>query len=103
MPARGALYAMPLDIHRDAPTILVLRAAWERSGLPRAEIDRRFGLTDNEFRVEGSLVTIGPLYEEGQLEQLVTLLEGAGLVYYEEFFEFSGNWPEWVTVHVLGA
>ena len=94
---------MPLDIRRDAPTVLVRRAAWERSGLARAEIDRRFNLTPDEFRVEGPVLAIGPLFEDGHLEQLVTLLEDAGLVYFEEFFELSGNWPEWLTVHVLGA
>ena len=49
------------------------------------------------------VLAIGPLFEDGHLEQLVTLLEDAGLVYFEEFFELSGNWPEWLTVHVLGA
>ena len=100
---RGALYGMPLRISRDAPTVLVKRASWERSGIARAEVDRRFGLTADEFRVEGSLVAIGPLFEDAHLGQLIELLEGAGLVQYDDFFELSGNWPEWLTLLVLGG
>ena len=94
---------MPLPISRDAPTVLVKRAAWERSGLARADLDRRLGLTPDEFRVEGSLVAIGPLFQDAHLEQLVDLLEGAGLVHYDDFFELSGTWPEWLAVLVFGG
>jgi hypothetical protein len=94
---------MPIDNRREAPTILIKRSAWERSGVVRADIDRRFNLTPEEFRVEGAVVAIGPLFGEGHLEQMVTLLEDAGLVYYEEFFELSGNWPDWLSVLVQGA
>ena len=94
---------MPIDIRREAPTILIKRSAWERSGIVRADIDRRFNLTPEEFRVEGTVVAIGPLFGEHHLEQMVTLLEEAGLAYYEEFFELSGNWPDWLAVLVQGA
>jgi hypothetical protein len=30
-------------------------------------------------------------------------LEGAGLAYYEDFFELSGSWPEWLEVVVRGV
>jgi len=94
---------MPIDIRREAPTILLKRSAWERSGLARAEIDRKFNLTPEEFRVEGPIVAIGPLFGEDHLEQMVTLLENAGLVYFEEFFELSGNWPDWLVVLAQGG
>lgn len=93
---------MPLRISRDAPTVLLKRAAWERSGLARADVDRRFGLTPDEFRVEGSLIAIGPLFEDAHVAQLVDLLESAGLTQYEDFFDLSGNWPGWLAVHVQG-
>jgi hypothetical protein len=94
---------MPLDLQQGAPTVFIRRAPWERSGLARADVDHALNLTAEEFRVEGQLVAVGPLVGETQVEQLVTLLEGAGLVYFEEFFEFSGNWPEWLAVFVAGG
>jgi hypothetical protein len=91
---------MPIRVDRDAPTVFLQRAAWERAGLARSQVDDALGLTPEEFRVEGALVAIGPLYGEGQLERLVTLLEGAGLAYFDDFFELSGNWPAWMVLHV---
>jgi hypothetical protein len=70
---------MPLQIHAGAPTLFVRRQAYERSGLVRAALDERLGLTDNEFRVEGDVVEIG-------------------LVFYDDFFELNGAWPEWLSV-----
>jgi hypothetical protein len=93
---------MPIRIARDAPTVFVRRDAWERGGLTRAQIDDVLQLTADEFRVEGSLVAIGPLYGAQQLERLVTLLERAGLAYFEEFFDLSGNWPAWLVIHAQG-
>jgi hypothetical protein len=90
---------MPLDITRGAPTLLILKSAFERAGLQRSEMDRTLGLTEDEFRVEGAVVAVGPLYEEDALGSLVEQLEGAGLVYYDDFFELSGNWPEWLAIY----
>jgi hypothetical protein len=89
---------MPLDIHRDAPTMLVRRDAWERSGLTRAAIDQLFNLTPDEFRVESGMIAIGPIFDDAHVELLIAAFENAGLVYFEEFFELTGNWPEWLTV-----
>jgi hypothetical protein len=94
---------MPLDMRRDAPTVVIRRAGWERSGLTREEIDRRFNLTADEFRVEGSLVAIGPLFQDGDLESLVVLLESTGLNHFEDFFDLSGNWPEWLVLYTRGG
>ena len=94
---------MPIDIRRDAPTILILRSAWERSGLARADLDRRLNLTPDEFWVEGQVVAVGPLFGDDQLEGMVALLEQAGLVHFEEFFDLSGNWPEWLQILAQGS
>ncbi len=69
-------------------------------GLTRAALDERLGLTPDEFRVEGSLVAVGPIVGENALVDVVAELEGLGLVYYDDFFELSGNWPEWLRVFV---
>ena len=78
--------------------MFVLRSAYERADLARAAIDKRLGLTANEFRVEGDLVAIGPVYDGEAFAALIADLERLGLEYYEDFFELSGNWPEWLSV-----
>jgi hypothetical protein len=92
---------MPLEIHANAPTMLVRRDAFERAGLVRADIDARFNLTADEFRVEGELIAIGPLYDENAFGDLTEQLESLGLVYFDDFFEMTGNWPAWIGVFAL--
>lgn len=89
---------MPVAIPSGAPTLLIRRSAYERSGLNRASIDARLGLTANEFRVEGALVAIGPLSAEDSLVDIISELEASGLSYFDDFFELSGNWPDWLRV-----
>ena len=90
---------MPLPIAANAPTILVRRAAYEGSGITRATLDARFNLTADEFRVERGLVAIGPLSNEDDVGPFIEELERHGLIYFDDFFELSGNWPEWLSVH----
>jgi hypothetical protein len=92
---------MPVPIATGAPTLFLRRAAYESSGLTRAAIDDRLGLTADEFRVEDDLIAIGPIYEReaNLLTDLITELEGAGLVYFDDFFELSGNWPAWLRLY----
>ncbi len=89
---------MPLPIAQGVPTLLFRRAAYERAGLTRASLDTRLGLTDVEFLAEGDLVVLGPIYDVDALGQLVDELEQLGLVYYDDFFELSGGWPEWLAL-----
>lgn len=92
---------MPLKIAADASTLLVRRQAFESAGLTRPGIDALLGLTDEEFRVEGDLITIGPVFDVAALSDLVADFEKRGLVYFEDFFELSGNWPGWLTLFVM--
>ena len=87
---------MPLSVPSGAPTLLIRRSAYEESGLDRASIDARLGLTAEEFRVEGTLIAIGPIAGDDTLTDLIGELESSGLAYFEDFFELSGNWPEWL-------
>jgi hypothetical protein len=89
---------MPLQIPAGAPTLFIRRPAYERSGLARSALDQRLGLTDNEFRVEGDVVVIGPVFDADAFVSLIDDLERLGLVYYDDFFELSGSWPEWLAV-----
>ena len=89
-----------LDVAQGVPTLFFRRETYERAGLVRAELDARLGLTDAEFRVEGDLVALGPVYDVDALGELLDELEGAGLTYFDDYFELSGSWPNWLTVAV---
>jgi hypothetical protein len=90
---------MPLEITQGQPTLLIRREAFERSGLTRQALDERFTLTADEFRVESDLITIGPLPNDEMLRELIEAFEAIGAVYYDDFFELSGNWPEWLRLY----
>ena len=94
---------MPLAINADAPTLLIRKSAFERVGLTRRTVDERLNLTPDEFRVEGDLIAVGPLVGETALPDLVEELENVGLVYFDDFFELSGNWPAWLRLFALGS
>lgn len=94
---------MPLILPTSAPTLLIRKSAFERVEMTRAQVDEALGLTPDEFRIEGSLIAIGPLVGEDTLSELIERLEDAGLVYYDDFFELSGNWPEWLRLFAMDA
>lgn len=92
---------MALSVTTGAPTLFIRRAAYEASGLTRAAIDQRLGLTPDEFRVEGDLIACGPIYgtDGDALGELIAELESVGLVYFDDFFELTGNWPDWLRLY----
>ncbi|MFL5581627.1 MAG: hypothetical protein ACJ8AO_14765 [Gemmatimonadaceae bacterium] len=92
---------MPLPISPNAPTLFIRRDAFERVGLTRAALDERLNLTDEEFRVEGALVAVGPIVGESALVDIVAELEAMGLAYFDDFFELSGNWPDWLGLFAM--
>lgn len=89
---------MPIEVAAENPSLLIQRQAFERAGLSRSVIDDRLGLTDEEFRVEGDLIVIGPIVDTSALQDLISDLETAGLTYFEDFFDLSGNWPDWLSI-----
>ena len=93
---------MPLQLATNNPSLIIRRAPFERTGITRASIDQALGLTDQEFRVEGDLIVVGPVLDDDALQELIADLENAGLVYFEDYFDLSGNWPEWLGVFVSG-
>ena len=82
--------------------LFIRKDAYERSGLTREALDRRLNLTADEFRVDGSLVVIGPFPDDVELRELLDELEDAGLRYFDEYFELSGNWPPWLRLIAAG-
>ena len=89
---------MSTRLSHENPMLFIRRDAYERAGLVRASLDASLGLTEDEFRVDGNLVVIGPLIEPAAVPDLIAALEQAGLTYFDDFFEVSGNLPGWLTL-----
>jgi hypothetical protein len=94
---------MAIEIRAGDPTVLIRQESFDRAGLMRSAIDLRFNLTDQEFRVEEGLVVLGPLPSDDLLSEMIEALEQSGLVYFDDFFDLSGNWPDWLSMYVRGA
>ncbi len=94
---------MPLPLAHDAPTLIIRRPAFEQAGLTREAFDRWLNLTPDEFRVEGNVVVVGPVYDADGLGEMVVALEAKGLAYFDDFIEMSGNLPAWLGVWVADA
>ena len=94
---------MALELAHSHAVVLIRQSAFERSGITRGAIDERYNLTADEFRVEEGLVVLGPLPSDDLLPQLIDDLEQNGLVYFDDFFDLSGNWPEWLMLYARGA
>ena len=92
---------MPITINAGRPAVLIRKDAYAKARLIRAELDVRFNLTDAEFRAEGNLVVVGPLPSDDLVGPVVEFLEAAGLVYFDDFFELSGSWPEWLHLYAM--
>src|SRR5689334_2574936 len=90
---------MPIELAHNRASILIRRAAFERANLVRSAIDEKYNLTDEEFEVEEDLVVIGPLPSDDMISQLIADLESSGLTYFDDFFDMSGNWPDWLSVY----
>jgi hypothetical protein len=90
---------MPLELAHGHAVVLIRQSAFEDSGIRRSTIDERYNLTAHEFRVEDGLVVLGPLPSDDLLPTLIYDLEQSGLVYFDDFFELTGNWPDWLTLY----
>lgn len=93
---------MAQEIPAGQSMLLLKRDAYERAGITREAIDRRLNLTADEFIVDGQLIAIGPIPHDAELRDIIDDLEEAGLVYFDEYFELSGNWPAWIRLFVSG-
>jgi hypothetical protein len=94
---------MPLELSHSRAVVLIRQGAFERVGLARQAIDERYNLTVDEFRVEDGLIGLGPLPSDDMLPDLIADLEESGLTYFDDFFELSGNWPDWLTLYARGS
>jgi len=94
---------MAPELDQGRTSVIIRQAAFERANLLRSAIDARYNLTDAEFSVAEGLVILGPLPSDDDVSQMIDDLEKAGLVYFDDFFELSGNWPEWISLYVRSA
>lgn len=94
---------MPIVAPQGSAMLFIRRHSFERAGLTRSAVDARLNLTADEFRVEGQLIAVGPLVGDNAVADLIEEFEQAGLTYYEDFFELSGNWPEWLRLLAVGV
>jgi hypothetical protein len=94
---------MALQLAHGQAVMLIRQSAFERSGIARSAIDERYNLTADEFRVEEGLVVLGPLPLSDMLPELIEHLEESGLVYFDDFFELGGNWPQWLLLYARGS
>ena len=94
---------MPLDVPQGHTTLLIRREAFERVGLTRQSLDDRLNLTPEEFRMEANLIVVGPIVGDDAVAGLLEELETTGLVYFDDFFELSGNWPGWLRLLAMGG
>jgi hypothetical protein len=92
---------MPLSVRAGLPVLFIRKDAFERASLVRSEIDTEFNLTDAEFRVEKGLIAIGPLPSDEMIGPMIEYFEKKGVVYYDDMFELSGNWPEWLQLYAM--
>ncbi|MDF2771890.1 MAG: hypothetical protein K0S86_1384 [Geminicoccaceae bacterium] len=93
---------MAQEIPAGHSVLFIKRDAYERAGITREAVDRRLNLTADEFQVDGRIIVIGPLPDDTPLRDMLDELEDAGLVYFDEYFELSGNWPSWIRLYVSG-
>ena len=93
-------YLMAQEIPAGQSMLLIRREAYERRASRAQAIDERLNLTADEFRVDGQLVMIGPIPDDTALRDILDDFEAAGLVYFDEYFELSGNWPSWIRLYV---
>ena len=94
---------MPLELSHSRVVVLIRQSAFERGGFNRQAIDERYNLADDEFRVEDGLIALGPLPSDDLLPELIEDLEESGLIYFDDFFELSGNWPDWLSLYARGS
>jgi hypothetical protein len=94
---------MAVELSQGRPVVLIRQSSYERSGILRHALDQRFNLTPDEFTVESGLIRVGPLPSDDLLSDLITTLEENGLVYFDDFFDLSGNWPEWLMLYARNA
>ncbi|KRR25229.1 hypothetical protein CQ14_09420 [Bradyrhizobium lablabi] len=71
-----------------------------RNALTERQVDLRdlFTAMEVEVQLGGSndLLTFGPHFGREALNTIVSRLTRLGLIYFDDFFEFCGDYPPWI-------
>ncbi|MFL5594435.1 MAG: hypothetical protein ACJ785_07480 [Gemmatimonadaceae bacterium] len=94
---------MAHEIPAGQSMLIIKRDAYERAGISRESIDERLNLTADEFRVDGRLILVGPIPDDTGIRDILDAFEDAGLTYFDDYFEFSGNWPAWIRLYIAAS
>ncbi|MGB0411722.1 MAG: hypothetical protein ACPGFA_09060 [Pikeienuella sp.] len=55
---------------------------------------------ENAYDQSDELISFGPSFGEEALEEFVKRLQDLGLEYWDDFFEFKGDYPDWIRFRV---
>ncbi len=55
---------------------------------------------ENVYDQSEELISFGPSFGEEALKEYVKRLQKLGLEYWDDFFEFKGDYPDWIRFRV---
>jgi hypothetical protein len=79
--------------------IVIRRGALTERDVPYHAVLTAIG-GDKPFDADGELLTFGPSFGQEALEALTQRSIALGLVYFDDFFEFVGSFPQWCSFGV---
>ena len=82
--------------------IVVRLASLNEQGIPLEKLLIALE-TSSPFDGNAEIASFGPHFGAEALETLVRRLSDLGLKYFDDFFEFSGDFPKWCIFWVSGA
>ena len=82
--------------------IVVRLASLNEQGIPLEKLQIAIE-TSSPFDSNAEIASFGPHFGAEALETLVRRLSDLGLKYFDDFFEFSGDFPKWCIFGVSAA
>ena len=83
-------------------SIVVRLASLKKRGVPLSKLMAALGASE-PFDSNDEIASFGPHFGREALDTLVQRLSDLGLEYFDDFFEFSGDFPKWCIFRVSAA
>lgn len=80
--------------------IIVKRTSIEARNLTRNQLFKIMEV-ERPFDEDENLLSFGPHFGEEAAKEFINRLETSGLVYYEDFFDFSDTIPQWCQLYAI--